>query len=250
MPSIFDDPRFNGRLFFPQRVESRCPPDAVDLRVSAKGTTLHLRWHHAVPDAPTVLLFHGNGETVADYDLAAPAYARHGMNLAVVDYRGYGRSDGAPSLRAILDDAPAALAALREAATGSVFVMGRSLGSLCAATLYARNDPTVAGFIYESGITDLAALLRRRGFPAPPRFTAAERARFDPRGMLPKGTRPMLVLHATGDEIIPVDEARAAFALAGTADKTLTLIPDEGHNTISCDAAYWSALGRFVHARG
>jgi pimeloyl-ACP methyl ester carboxylesterase len=69
-----------------------------------------------LPDAPTVLLFHGNGETVADYDLAAPPYARHGMNLAVVDYRGYGRSDGEPSLRAILEDAPSALSALREAA--------------------------------------------------------------------------------------------------------------------------------------
>jgi alpha-beta hydrolase superfamily lysophospholipase len=250
MRSMFDDPAFNRRLFFPQRVETRCPRDAIDLQASAKGATLHLRWHKAVPDAPTVLLFHGNGETVADYDLAAPAYARHGMNLAVVDYRGYGRSDGEPSLRAILEDAPSALSALREAAKGSVFVMGRSLGSLCAAALYARNDPSVAGFIYESGITDLAALLRRHGFAAPPRFTAAERARFDPRGMLPKGTRPMLVLHATGDEVIPVEEARAAFALAGTADKTLALIPDEGHNTISCDAAYWSALVRFVHARG
>ncbi len=92
MRSMFDDPEFNGRLFFPQRVESRCPPDAIDLRASVKGATLHLRWHHAVPDAPTVLLFHGNGETVADYDHAAPSYARHGMNLAVVDYRGYGRS--------------------------------------------------------------------------------------------------------------------------------------------------------------
>lgn len=250
MRSMFDDSEFNRQLFFPRRVATRCPSDAVDLWASAKGATLHLRWHRAAPDAPTVLLFHGNGETVADYDLAAPAFARHGMNLAVVDYRGYGRSDGEPSLRSILDDAPVALAALRGATKGRVCVMGRSLGSLCAAVLYARNDPTVAGFIYESGITDLAALLQRCGFGAPPRFTAAERARFDPRGMLPKGTRPMLVLHATGDEVIPVEEARAAFALAGTADKTLTLIPDEGHNTISCDALYWSALAGFVHAQG
>lgn len=249
MRSLFDHDNFNQRLFFPSDDASRCPENATDLWVFPGGVTLHVRWHHAVTDGPTVLLFHGNGETVSAYDrTAATDYARIGVNLAVVDYRGYGLSTGEPTLRNTLEDAPAVLKTVRDAVKGKLFVMGRSLGSLCSAALYGAKTPPVAGFIQESGMVDLKALLRRRGFLAPPKFTAAERSAFDPETKLQKGTLPLLVLHATHDEIIPVEEAHTAYAVAGATDKTLALIEGLGHNNLSFAPEYWSALQRFVHA--
>ena len=100
---------------------------------------------------PTLLLFHGNGEVVADYDDQAALFAAAGANLAVMDYPGYGNERGTPTLRAIITDA---LAVYERSA--AQFVMGRSLGSACAAELYARVAPR--GFILESGFVDLAAL--------------------------------------------------------------------------------------------
>ena len=94
----FDSEEFNERLFFPRPDVSACPAGAVDLRVPVSGATLHLRLHPSADARCTVLLFHGNGEVVADYDDYARSYARAGATLAVVDFRGYGASTGTSTL--------------------------------------------------------------------------------------------------------------------------------------------------------
>ena len=54
---------------------------------------------------PSILYFHGNGETVADYNYIAPFYTQRGINLFVADYRGYGSSNGKPTVANMLGDA-------------------------------------------------------------------------------------------------------------------------------------------------
>ena len=246
MASVFDQPSFDERLFFPRDDTSPAPAGAVDVRVPVDGAELHLRWHRG--GAPlTVLLFHGNGEVVADYDGLAPLYADRGASLAVVDYRGYGASTGTPTLRDALRDAPLVLEALRAAGADRVVVMGRSLGSASCAEIYGGPDRGVLGFVWESGFVDLAALVARRGLEPPAAFTDAELATFDPQRKLARGRRPLLLLHGEEDSLIRVHEARAAHAAAGTAaaDKELVIVPGHGHNDLSYDALYWDALGRF-----
>ena len=142
------------------------------------GASLHVRIHRAAGARSTVLLFQGNGEVVADYDDSAGLYARAGVALAVMDYRGYGASSGTPTLRSALTTARLVLEAVRrwlgerglagsDGAPSRLVVMGRSLGSACAAELYGARPNEVAGFILESGSSDLAALLRRRGLVVP-----------------------------------------------------------------------------------
>ena len=142
------------------------------------GASLHVRIHRAAGARSTVLLFQGNGEVVADYDDSAGLYARAGVALAVMDYRGYGASSGTPTLRSALTTARLVLEAVRrwlgerglagsDGAPSRLVVMGRSLGSACAAELYGARPNEVAGFILESGSSDLAALVRRRGLVVP-----------------------------------------------------------------------------------
>src|SRR5438552_2806406 len=119
--SILDSPELNARLFFPRADASPPPRGAADLYAG----DWHVRRHAGT--GPTLLLFHGNGETVADYDGAAAAFARAGFTLAVADYPGYGLSRGAPTLRRLMTDA----AAVADAVKPDV-IMGRSLGSACA----------------------------------------------------------------------------------------------------------------------
>jgi pimeloyl-ACP methyl ester carboxylesterase len=100
---VFDSPEFNARLFFPRPDRGPPPPGARDLFVDVPGARLHLRWHTAAtPARAVVLLFHGNGEVVADYDDLADHYAAAGAELVVVDFRGYGASTGVPTLRAAI----------------------------------------------------------------------------------------------------------------------------------------------------
>jgi uncharacterized protein len=247
MPSIFDTPAFNERLFFPRPLASPPPPGAHDTRVAvARGVSVHLRVHAAPAARALVLLFHGNGEVVADYDGIAADYAAVGARLAVMDYRGYGASDGVPALRSSLADAHLVLAAARAASSLPLIVMGRSLGSACAAEL-TRTAPAPAGLILESGFTDLHRLVRRRGLELGGPLSADDRAAFEPLLKLGASTAPLLVLHGAQDTLIVPAEATAAHDAAGTTDKRLIFIPDRGHNDVSAHPLYWASLRSFVN---
>ena len=245
-PSLFDTHELNTRLFFPRPDRSPPPAGAVDLWVEVTDARLHVRWHRRLEAAPTVVLFHGNGEVVADYDAAAIRFASAGANLAVVDYRGYGESTGTPTLRNAIGDAPAVVTAIRQAAGAPLVVMGRSLGCACAAALYERPPEGVVGVVWESGFVDLFGLIRRRGMSPPATLAAADRDAFDPIPKLRRGTLPLLVLHGDADTVIAPAEARAAFEAVTTAHKELVYLPGRGHNDVSTTAAYWQALARFL----
>jgi pimeloyl-ACP methyl ester carboxylesterase len=244
--SIFDTAPFNERLFFPRRDGSVPPRDATDLAIAVEGATLHLRWHRPLAGARTLLLFHGNGEVVADYDDAAGHFAACGANLAVVDYRGYGQSTGTPTLRDALSDAPLVVDALIAAGATRLVVMGRSLGSASAAVLYARPAASITRFVWESGFVDLGALVRRRGLVLPQPLPPEDVETFDARTKLARGDRPLLVLHGAEDSLIVPSEATLAFEAAGTKDKELVFIAGRGHNDLSAAPAYWEALARHL----
>jgi alpha-beta hydrolase superfamily lysophospholipase len=243
--SLFDSPAFTERLFFP-RSDMTAPPDgAEDDFVEVGGATLHVRYHGVAPERRTLLLFHGNGEVVSDYDDVAGLFAAAGFGLAVADFRGYGQSTGEPSLRTAIADAHVIVGAVHAAAAGPIVVMGRSLGSACAAELYGKNLPIIAGVVIESGIADLAGLVRRRGIEPPATFSAEDKATFDPLPKLARGTGPLLVLHGERDTMIASSEAEMAFAAAGTKAKKLVLVPGRGHNDVSGSRTYWDALAAF-----
>lgn len=246
MTSIFDRHELNDALFYPRPDRSPAPPGARDELVDVPGARLHVRRHAPAPGArATVLLFHGNGEVVADYDEAAAAFAAAGATLAVADYRGYGQSSGTPTLRALIDDARAVAEAVRAACAGPLVVFGRSLGGAAAHELYADPVAGTAAVVLESTYFDLPALIARRGLAVPP-LSADDRARFEPAGKLARGRLPLLILHGERDALIAHDEAVAALAAAGSADKQLVTIPRRGHNDVSLADAYWDALARFL----
>lgn len=248
MPSLFDAPAFNASLFFPRRDATPRPANARDVRVDvAPGIALHLRLHDTPAARCVVLLFHGNGEVVADYDAAASSFARVGAALAVVDYRGYGASDGTPTLRACITDAHAVLAAVRASADERpLVVMGRSLGSACAAELCQLAPVAAAGFIFESGIGDVYGILRRRGIDTSAPLPEEDLAVFDPLRKFARCKAPTLVLHGANDTLIPAREARLTFDALATADKTLVLVPERGHNDLSHHPIYRDALAAFL----
>lgn len=247
--SLFDTPRFNESLFFPRGDSHPGPPGSHDLWVAVSGARLHLR-HHPAPGAETFLLvFHGNGEVVSDYDEWAASLARRSPTSALVcDYRGYGLSTGAPTLGLALDDAHAVLAAavaLRDqrAPRAKLVVLGRSLGGHCAIALCA--EPSLSGLVLESAGYDLAALVARRGLPPETPFTEAERARFDPAVKLLRARHPTLVVHGTRDTIIHYGEAEACAARLGPA-ATLAPVAGAGHNDLWSWPGYWQALTAFL----
>jgi hypothetical protein len=248
MDSLFDSPRFNESLFFPSPHVTPAPAGARDLRIEvAPDVRLHARVHHREGTRGVLLLFHGNGEVVSHYDEPAARFADAGVDLAVVDYRAYGASDGVPTLRACLADCHLALDAMRAiAGERPILVMGRSLGSACAAELSQAPRAGVVGYVFESGIADVEGVVRRRGIDPRGAITDADRAVFDPLPKLRRCTTPTLVLHGADDTLIPAGEAQTAYDALATADKELVLVPERGHNDLAWHPVYWEAMGRFV----
>lgn len=118
-------------------------------------------FHPATADAPTVILFHGNGEVVCDYlGGFANWFAWLGWNLLLAEYRGYGMSTGEPQLGRMLDDVVHVVQATRTLPE-RIGALGRSVGSIFALEAAAR-FPSLAGVILESGVADpLERLLLR-----------------------------------------------------------------------------------------
>src|SRR5262249_16934774 len=95
----------SSRIFYPCRKRTAPPARAFDYDIPvAPDVTVGARWHRFDALEPSVLAFHGNGETVSDYDDIAVGWHGVGFNFFMVDYRGYGWSGGTPTLRALCED--------------------------------------------------------------------------------------------------------------------------------------------------
>ena len=177
-PSIFDSREFNQNLFFPREDFSSTPAGTEDHFIAVEpGLKVHARRYPAPEAHLGLLYFHGNGEIVADYNDIAEFYAALGAELTVCDYRGYGQSDGAPSLRTVLADAHIVFDYFRGKLKAPTVVMGRSLGSAPAIELCAQH-PEIAALVLESGYADPIPLVERRGLVIS-HITAEESALFN-----------------------------------------------------------------------
>lgn len=248
-PSPLDHPLLSARYFFPFAAGFADP-----FFVAGNGFRLGCRYRRISANAPTVIHFHGNGETVADYvGEFEERIAFLGANLLLADYRGYGLSTGTPTLAAMLND----VALLVEAAgvdTAQLIFFGRSLGSLYAvhgAALF----PDAAGLIVESGIADPLERILLRVTPAElgvdrAGLEAAVDRVLDQRRKLAAFRGRTLIMHARGDDLVPVSHAERLYAWAN-APKQLLVLPHGDHNSILAanSDTYFATVGKFITDR-
>jgi pimeloyl-ACP methyl ester carboxylesterase len=254
--SKLDQPEVLQIIFHPRREPDTGPPpsNAVDEAITvADGVRLHARFHLAGQEEPNILFFHGNGETVSDYDDIGSFYTRFGMNFLAVDYRGYGRSSGSPTVTAMLADAHQVLAAVKawlSAAghTGPLLIMGRSLGAAAALELAASHADSVAGLIIESGFATTLPLLMNLGVDVAG-LGITEEDGFRNVRKISSFTKPTLIIHGQYDEIIPVNSAAILQAQSPARAKEFQVVPGASHNTIIASAGelYFSVIKQFCN---
>jgi alpha-beta hydrolase superfamily lysophospholipase len=199
-----------------------------------------------------LLLFHGNGELAGDYDQFAELFTELGISLMVMDYRGYGVSDGCPSTSNLLEDAVTVVDALpslfkqHACRPERVFVMGRSIGSSAALEVAHRRGNKIAGLIIESGFAFTQPLLGRLGLL----FDHYDEAR-DGHGNARKVagfTGPTPILHGENDVIIRPDQAKALYQLSTSDNKNLVIVANADHNNLMVVGyvPYFAAIRSFV----
>lgn len=175
----------------------------------------------------TLLFLHGNAGNVSHREASVAIFAELGLDVLIIDYRGYGQSSGRPSEAGLYQDADAAwhwLTHDRGIAAADIVVFGRSLGGAVAAALAARVRP--GALIVESSFADLQAMAKRH-YPLLAHLVPL-RYHFPTATHLGQVQAPVLVLHSPDDGVVPYEQGRALFAAANAPKRFVDLTG--GHN--------------------
>jgi len=252
--SRLDRPDILMILFHPRPDHSPNRGDGVDIRIPvAEGIHVGGRLHVADNKSPVILLFHGNGEIVSDYDFIAQWYKEIGISLLVVDYRGYGRSNGEPTSSALIKDAMTTHKSVEGILSkhglddSRLFIMGRSLGSAAAIEGASRAGNKISGLIIESGFAHTFPLLERLGGLSLEDVNEKDHG-FNSPGKMEKVKVPTLIIHGEDDFLIPISDGEDLFNHCGASDKRFVPVPGAGHNDLLLNGRqiYFEALREFV----
>jgi fermentation-respiration switch protein FrsA (DUF1100 family) len=174
----------------------------------------------------TILFFHGNAGNIGHRLEKLALFYNSGVNTFIIDYRGYGKSQGRPSEEGIYKDARAAYDYLlsRGDSPGKKIAYGESLGSTVAIDLCRHRQ--IDGLIVDSAFTN-AKDMGRVIFPFIPSFLIANK--FDSLNKILGLAIPKLFIHSINDEIVPFSLGEKLFK-AATAPKEFLKITG-GHNS-------------------
>lgn len=193
---------------------------------------------------PVAVFAHGNGELIEYWPEMLEPYRRMGVSVFLPEYRGYGRSAGTPSERAIVADFERfydLLVQRPEVDASRIVFHGRSLGGGAVCQLAARREP--AALVLQSTFTSVADIARR--------WLVPRRLVLDPFDSLPVVEKlgvPTLVIHGERDTLIPVSHARA---LHHAAPGSRLVIYDADHNDCPPEwNPFWEEVQRFLEEAG
>ena len=235
-------------FFYPDSATYTTPAQlgvrAEDVRiVTADGSRLHGWFLPAVGNAKgTVLHLHGNAANVSNHLPLVSWLPARGYNVLMVDYRGFGRSEGKPSLDGVVDDAAAALAYLRtrpDVDATRLIMFGQSIGGATALRLLARDARGVRLGVIDSAFASYRGIARDATAGGPLAPIAALTV-----GVLPGPDKdPITALKSIRVPLIFVHGARDTIIAAVNSEKLHAAASGSQHWSVP-DAMHIMALGQ------
>jgi fermentation-respiration switch protein FrsA (DUF1100 family) len=192
----------------------------------ADGTLLTGWYAEPEPGQPTLLYFHGNAGNIADRAPRFEQVVESGFGLLAVSYRGFPGSDGSPSEAALFADGLEIFDWLASR-TDDIVVHGESLGT--AVATYVVAERPARALVLEAPFTsalDIAA----ETYPWVP-VSWLMRDPFLTREAIKRVDEPVLIAHGTADTIVPVEQGRRLFEIAGEP-KALFIVEGAGHGDL------------------
>ena len=215
--------------------------------VSGDGSRLHGWFIPAVGQAKaTVLHLHGNAANISNHLPLVAWLPARGYHVLMIDYRGFGRSEGKPSLDGIVDDAAAALTYLRtrsDVDATRLIVFGQSIGGATALRMLARDSEGVRLGVIDSAFASYRGIARdaTAGGPLSPlaMLTAGvlPGPDKDPITALKSIRLPLIFVHGARDSIIAaVNSERLHAAAPGSQHWS---VPDAMHIMALAQPGSW-----------
>lgn len=222
-------------LYYPNMPSRKLTATPADIGLAYEQVSITTRdrikihgWYVPVAQERfTLLFFHGNAGNISHRLDSIRIFHELGLSVLIVDYRGYGQSEGVISEQGTYRDAEAAwsfLTETRNMPAGRIVVFGRSLGAAIAAHIASTNKP--GAVILESAFTSVPDMAARLYPIFPVRLLS--RFNYDTRKMLTTVSSPVLIIHSPADEIIPYENGELLFEAAREPKKMLII--RGGHN--------------------
>jgi len=250
--SYFFYPRIeNFFVFFPDR-RFDVTPEAFGLAykdvefMSRDGKKLHGWFFPGDKAHPVLLHFHGNAGNISHRLDLIKGLLRKDLQVFIIDYRGFGKSEGRPSEKGVYLDGLAAYDHLVDKegiAPGNIVLHGHSLGAAVAVEVSLRRK--VRSLILESAFTSTRDMAKT--MPLFFIFSPLLPANYN---NLEKATRlsvPVFIVHGDRDEIVPFSMGERLFA-AAPGPKQFLRLEGAGHNDTYMVGGkqYLDALARFA----
>ncbi len=195
----------------------------------------------------SLLMAHGNAGNVSDraYWLAG-LHEQVAVNLFMFDYRGYGKSAGAPSEAGCYRDAEAAYEWLKTKTPHLPLIAhGHSLGGAVVIELAQRRP--LAGLIVESSFTHARDMAKLMFGPVPVHWLSSMKwASVD---KVPTLTIPKLFLHGEEDSVVPIALGQELYARAAEPKQFVALVGVDHNDTfISGGEDYFAGIRAFIQS--
>jgi pimeloyl-ACP methyl ester carboxylesterase len=193
---------------------------------------------------PAVIFAHGNAELIDFWPQELSSFRSHGMGLLMVEYPGYGRSEGTPSQENIAEAFLAAydmLVARKEVDPARIVLFGRSLGGGAVCAL--ADQRPAAALVLMSTFTSVKSFASRFFVPG---FLVKDP--FDNLTSIASYSGPVLIMHGKHDSLIPYEHGVALYRAAQDAEMVTY---DCDHN--DCPPSwetFWQDVSRFLHNAG
>ena len=194
----------------------------------------------------TVLHCHGNGENIAQVGAYVAKQFSQVLqaNVFAFDYRGFGKSEGAPTEEGVKQDADAALAWLCErdnVQPADVIIVGHSLGGGLACYLAKKHG--CKALILQRTFSSLPDAAARKYWMFPVQMIM--RNQLNSAEAIKSCDVPLFQSHGEEDNLIPIDLGRKLFDNSPSADKKFFAVPKMTHWD-HLPAEYWNELEAFI----
>jgi hypothetical protein len=222
------------------------------ITASGKTERIHGWWIPASgPETGVLLYLHGNGINIGANAEQANRFQRLGFSVLLIDYRGYGRSEGEfPTEATVYQDAETAwnyLTQKRRIQPQKIFLYGHSLGGAIAINLAAQH-PDAAGLMVQSSFTSMAEMAERMGWSRYFPVNLLLTQRFNSLAKVKSLKLPVLFIHGIADNQVPFQMSQSLFN-ATPEPKQLLLFPGAGHNNLAevAGSHYLQGIQTFVN---
>ncbi len=226
---------FQDRLIFlptglPQDYSYTFPVPYEEFTLEAKDGALLNALHFTREDPKGIIVYyHGNAGNLERWGSVVQFFVQKNWEVVVMDYRGYGKSTGERSEKALFSDAQLFYQYARKHFDETkILVYGRSLGTAMATKIASQNQP--GHLILETPFFNLYDVARKR-FPLLP-VKPLLKYQFNSNQYIQSVNCPVTILHGTEDTVVPLVSGEKLFESIPNSHKKMVVVPGGAHNNL------------------